>query len=102
MKSKQLDVGEAPVEIVGGYVVKMRGGGMRVFKWVAICEVRWGGDDVAWHSGVGRGPRSFRNSGRARACLGGVTKGLVSAGVKELPCDRFQAFKIGVRMMGRE
>ena len=43
LKSKQLDVGEAPVEIVGGYVVKVGRGGMKIFNW-----------------GVGKGARKFQ------------------------------------------
>ena len=73
------------MEVVGGYVVKVGGGGMRLFKW-----------------GVERGLGSFRNSGRARACLGVVAEGPVSTGVKELPCARFHAFTTRDRMMGRE
>ena len=75
---------------------------MRVGTREVTSGVRWGKGEGAGHRGFGRGPGSFRNSGRARACLGGVAEGPDVVGVNELPCDRFHAFNTGVRIMGRE
>ena len=75
---------------------------MRVGTREVTSEVRWGKGEGARHTGFGRGPGSFRNSGRGRACLGGVAEGLDPVGVKELPCAKFHAFKTGFRIMGRE
>jgi hypothetical protein len=44
----------------------------------------------------------LRNSGRVIACLGAGTKRSVADGGRALARDKFQAFKTGVRMMGRE